>query len=41
MRITKTLHLLEDSASDADITSEWALLVNVNTFDSTLGGLET
>ena len=34
------LDLLEDSASDADITGEGTLLVDVGTLDGGLGGLE-
>jgi hypothetical protein len=34
-------NLLEYSSTDADVTCEWALLVNVVSFNGGLGGLET
>ena len=33
-------NLLEDSAADADVAGEGALLVNVGAFNGSLGGLE-
>jgi hypothetical protein len=33
--------ILDDTASDGDGTSEWALLVNVGSLDGLLWGLET
>ena len=35
-----TLHLLEDSSTDADVTGEWAFLINVLSFNGGLWGLE-
>jgi len=34
------MDLLEDSSSDGDIGGEWALLINVNSLDGSLWGLE-
>jgi len=31
---------LDDSSSDADIASEWALLINISTFNGVSGSLE-
>jgi hypothetical protein len=36
----KSNHLLEDSAADADVGGEGALLVNVGSLNSALGSLE-
>ena len=35
-----TLHLLEDSSTDADVAGEWAFLINVSSLNSGGWGLE-
>ena len=38
--ILVTLHLLEDSSTDADVAGEWAFLINISSLNSGGWGLE-
>lgn len=38
--LPETFYLLEDSSSNADITSKGTFFVDIVAFDSSLGGLE-